>query len=121
MDKKVMVSEAELAVMEVLWSVGEPATAFAIRQKLNETNDWERTTVLTLIQRLVKKGVIEQEKREVYYYSPLISREEYRHQETQTFINRMYKGHAKELIAALFQENNLTKQDIEELRDYFNQ
>ena len=64
-DKKI--SDAELEILEVLWAAGEALSANDIRTRLNQKKDWERTTVLTLIRRLLDKGVISQEKREVYY------------------------------------------------------
>lgn len=62
-----------------------------------------------------------QEKREVYYYTPCLAREEYVRTETKNFIEKFFKGSSKNLAAALVDSNALTKKDIEELRDYFNQ
>ena len=92
-----------------------------IRTRLDENKNWERTTVLTLIQRLLKKGVISQEKREVYYYAPHIKREEYVKEETKHFVDKFFKGSSRNLAAALVNSEALTKEDIEELRNYFNQ
>ncbi len=66
MEKKITVSDAELEILEVLWSANKALNAGEIRSRLIENKSWERTTVLTLIQRLLKKGVISQDKREVY-------------------------------------------------------
>lgn len=121
MDKKIMVSDSELEILEVLWAAENPLNAADIRNALNEHKSWERTTVLTLIQRLVKKGAVSQEKQEVYYYSPCIAREEYVRAETKSFIDKFFKGSPKNLAAALVDSDTLTKKDIEELRDYFNQ
>lgn len=121
MDKKIAISEAELAVMEVLWQSEKPLSAFEIRQALNssrQSRQWERTTVLTLIRRLVEKDVLIQEKRDIYYYSAGILREEYLKEETSNFLNRLYKGKAKDLIANLFQAESLSKEDVDELRKY---
>ena len=95
-------------------------------QKLSGPVNWERTTVLTLIQRLVKKGALLQEKRaqnnrEVYYYTPCIAREEYVRAETRNFVEKFFKGRSRNLAAALVDSEALTRKDIEELRDYFNQ
>ena len=120
-DKKKSISEAEAAVMEVLWKANRPLSAFEIRTQLNETNNWERTTVLTLIRRLLDKDIVSQEKREVYYYTPKLEKEEYVKDETQAFVKRIYQGQSKDLIAALFRDENLTAQDIDELRSYFNE
>ena len=67
MGKKISVSDAELEILEVLWSAGASLNANEIRTRLGQNKSWERTTVLTLIQRLLKKNVLRQEKREVYY------------------------------------------------------
>ena len=73
----------------------------------------------TLIGRLTAKGVIRQEKRGVFYYSPLISEEEYNVSATDSLIRRLYQGQAKNLVAALVRSDELTRDDIEELRTLF--
>lgn len=119
--KKVTVSDAELEILEVLWSAGVELNAGEIRARLSGSKSWERTTVLTLIQRLLKKEVISQEKREVYYYAPNVKREEYVREETKNFVDKFFKGSSRNLAAALVNSEALTKEDIEALRDYFNQ
>lgn len=120
MEGKISISDAELEIVEVLWRVGMPISALEIRKQLEQVKQWERTTVLTLIQRLVKKGVLHQEKREIYYYSVNIKKEDYVKGETKQFLNKLYQGNAKNLVAMLFQEEGLTKEDLEELRTYLN-
>lgn len=121
MEQKISISDSELEILEVLWTTNKALNAGEIRSILNEHKTWERTTILTLIQRLVKKGALLQEKREVYYYSPCIKREEYVLAETNSFVNKFFKGRTKNLAAALVDSDALSKKDIEELRDYFNQ
>lgn len=117
--KDTKISDAELEILETLWAAGEALNANEIRVRLNEKKDWERTTVLTLIRRLLDKGVIAQEKREVYYYAPLVARDAYVKGETKSFLNKFFRGNAKNLAAALIEDEDLSKEDIEELRDYF--
>lgn len=117
--KDTRISDAELEILETLWTAGEALNANEIRARLNEKKDWERTTVLTLIRRLLDKGVIAQEKREVYYYAPLVARNDYVKEETKSFLNKFFKGNAKNLAAALIEEEDLSREDIEELRMYF--
>lgn len=117
--KDTRISDAELEILEVLWTAGKALNANEIRARLNEKKDWERTTVLTLIRRLLDKGVITQEKQEVYYYSPLVERSAYVKEETKSFLNKFFKGNAKNLAAALIEDENLSRDDIEELRAYF--
>ena len=117
--KDTKISDAELEILEALWTAGEALNANEIRMRLTQKKDWERTTVLTLIRRLLDKGVIAQEKREVYYYSPLVDRNDYVKEETKSFLDKFFKGSAKNLAAALIEDENLSRDDIEELRAYF--
>ena len=94
MEKKTTVSDAELEILEVLWEAGKALNASEIRSLLEKNKKWERTTVLTLIQRLVKKGMLAQEKREVYYYLPNVDRKDYVKEETRNFVNKFFKGKA---------------------------
>ena len=120
MEKKTTVSDAELEILEVLWEAGKALNAAEIRTLLEKNKKWERTTILTLIQRLVKKGMLAQEKREVYYYRPNVDRKDYVKEETRNFVNKFFKGKAGNMAAALMSDDSLTKEDIEEMRDFFN-
>ena len=117
--KDTKISDAELEILEALWAAGEALNANEIRARLNQKKDWERTTVLTLIRRLLDKGMIAQEKRKVYYYSPLVERNDYVKEETKSFLNKFFKGNARNLAAALIEDENLSREDIEELRAHF--
>ena len=117
---KKSVSDAELEILEVLWAAGEPLNTAQIRNMLEKNKSWERTTVLTLIQRLVKKGMLRQEKKEVYYYCPSVSREAYVKEETKNFVNKFFHGRNGNMAAALMADDDLSREEIQELRDFFN-
>ena len=119
MEKKHMVSDAELEILEVLWKAGRALNASEIRVRLEEKKNWERTTVLTLIRRLLDKGIIIQEKQDVYYH-PILGREEYIRQETRSFVDKFFSGSSKNLAAALVSDERLSKEEIDELRNFFN-
>ena len=113
------ISDSELEVMKLLWKAGEPVTSTVIREQLQSSMGWEATTIKTLISRLVHKEVISQEKRKVFYYRPLISEREYNAWATSRLINKLYKGSAAALVAALVDSQGLTDGDIDELRALF--
>ena len=113
------ISDSELEVMKVLWRAGDALPVTEIRETLQRAKGWEATTVKTLISRLVAKGALRQEKRGVYYYSPLISEAEYNGWATNALIDRLYNGSARALVAALVHSEGLTQSDIEELRALF--
>jgi BlaI family penicillinase repressor len=113
------ISDSELEVMRVLWRAGDALPVTEIREALQKSRGWEATTVKTLISRLVTKGVLRQEKRQVFYYSPLISEKDYNDWATHDLISRVYHGSARDLVAALVRSDGLTMDDIDELREQF--
>ena len=113
------ISDSELEVMKLLWQAGDALTVTEIREALQRSRGWEATTVKTLVSRLVSKGVIAQEKRNVFYYSPRITEQEYNAWATDNLIRRLYHGSAKDLVAALVHSEGLSRQDLEELQKLF--
>lgn len=113
------ISDSELEVMKVLWRAEDALPVNVIRETLQKDRGWEPTTVKTLIGRLVAKGAVRQEKRNVFYYSPLIGEEEYNAWATDNLIRKLYHGSARNLVAALVQSDGLSRDDIEELRNMF--
>ena len=113
------ISDSELEVMKVLWQAKDAIPVTDIREALQKSRGWEATTIKTLVSRLVSKGVVKQEKRNVFYYSPLISEREYNSWATRDLIEKLYSGSARDLVAALVHSDSLTQEDIAELRDMF--
>ena len=113
------ISDSELEIMKLLWQAEDALPVTEIREALQRSRGWEATTVKTLVSRLVSKGVIAQEKRNVFYYSPRITEQEYNAWATQSLIRRLYHGSARDLVAALVHSEGLTRQDLEELQAMF--
>ena len=113
------ISDSELEVMKLLWQAEDALPVTEIREALQRSRGWEATTVKTLVSRLVSKGVLLQEKRKVFYYSPAISQEEYNAWATGELIRRLYRGSAKDLVAALVHSEGLSRDDLDELRQMF--
>ena len=113
------ITASELEIMKLLWHTGDALTVTEIREKLQILKGWEPATIKTLISRLVAKGALRQEKRNVFYYSPSISEQEYSSWATEDLISRLYNGRARDLVAALVNSDGLTKDDLEELRQMF--
>lgn len=113
------ISGSELEVMKILWRAEDALPVTEIREKLQKTKGWEPATIKTLIARLVSKGVVRQEKRKVFYYSPAVSEKEYSTWATDDLIERIYNGSARQLVAALVHSDGLTQTDLDELRQMF--
>ena len=113
---EIKISDSELSVMNVLWEAGVSLTVAEIYKKLTDTG-WDHSTVKTLVRRLCQKGAISQEKRDVYYYSPKVSRQAYGAEAVQNLVNKLYRGSAKSLVATLVSSDaELSEQDVAELR-----
>ena len=113
------ITGSELEVMKLLWHAEDALPVTEIREKLQRSKGWEPATIKTLISRLVSKGVVRQEKRNVYFYSPIITEKEYSAWATGDLITRLYNGKAKALVAALVSSDGLTQADLDELRQMF--
>ena len=113
------ITDSEVEVMRVLWEAGRELPIADIRKALAASSSWDSSTIKTLLRRLCQKGVVLAIKKEVFYYKPLVSEEEYNEYATQKLIDRLYSGSAKNLVASLLGSNKLNDADIEELRSLF--
>ena len=109
------ISEAEHAVMEVLWDRGT-ATAAEVCDIVCEARDWSLATVKTLLSRLVQKNAIEtRPDGRRYLYTPLIARSEYVGGESRRLVDRLFGGKAASLVAHLAETEALTDKDLSEI------
>ena len=113
------ITDSELEVMKLLWCAKDALPVTAIREQLQKSKGWEPATIKTLISRLVSKGAVRQEKRNVYYYSPAISEKEYSSWAAKDLVTRIFNGKASDLIASLVNSDGLSQEDLAELRDMF--
>ncbi|WP_100404329.1 BlaI/MecI/CopY family transcriptional regulator [Bacillus solitudinis] len=113
------ITDSEVEVMRLLWEAKDSLPMADIRKALLQTSKWETSTIKTLLRRLCEKGVVQATKKEVYYYQPLVSEKEYNDYTTQSLIDRVYLGSAKNLVASLLGSKKLDNHDIEELRALF--
>ena len=109
------ISEAEHAVMEVLWEKS-PATAADVSDALAEQRGWSLATVKTLLGRLVQKQAISASPDgRRYLYTPLIARSDYIGTESKRLVDRLFGGRAASLVAHLADQEALTEDDLTEI------
>lgn len=106
--------DSELKVMNVLWREGD-TTAKHISDVMKEETGWNMNTTYTLIKRCIKKGAIERLEPNFMCHA-LIPKEEVQEAETNELINKIYDGSANNLFAALLGRKNLSKEQIERLK-----
>jgi len=109
--------DAELRVMQIVWSLTPPVTAGEVQK--NADTDWKATSVLTFLSRLCEKGFLKCKKEgRQNYYTPLVLKDDYLQNEGKSFVKRMYNGSVKNLVASLSDAGALTAEDISELRAF---
>ena len=104
--------DAELEVMQALWSLGEYRAHTAdIAARLHR--DWKAPTLLKLLSRLEERGFVRGEKAgRVNLYTPLVEREAYVEEESRSFLERLHGGSLSSLVAALCPDTRLTEEDV---------
>ena len=109
------ISEAEHAVMEVLWD-DSPLTAQDVAERVDPTRGWSAATVKTLLGRLLaKEAVAHDVDGRRYLYRPAVAREDYVAGESRRLIDRLFGGKLTPLVAHLAERDALSAQDISEI------
>ena len=115
----VKISDAELEVMRILWREKQAVSFSDIRAELSDKTGWEKSTIATLLRRLQKKNAISIQEKEIRYYVPNITKEDYITLKKRSLIDKLYDGSAKNFVVALCRSGELTETDIDELKEYF--
>ncbi len=109
------ISDAEHAVMEVLWEES-PLTAQEVVERVPVERDWSANTVKTLLGRLLAKNIIgHEEEGRRYRYRPLVARGDYVEGESRRLMDRLFGGKLTPLVAHLAERDAITDQDIAEI------
>ena len=115
------ISDSEKYIMDVLWKAA-PQSAKSIISELDSGLEWQDKTVKTLINRLLKKEAIGYEKdgRE-YLYFPLLKEADYISVASENFLERVFNGKVTNLVAAFAKREDLSEEDVKDLRELVNQ
>lgn len=116
MKKGPKISEAEWEIMKIVWT-NKFCTSRQITEAIEKNTEWKPKTVKTLINRLVGKNVLgyKEDGRKYIYYA-LIEEAECIKEANQSFLSRVYDGAIKKMLVSFIKENDLSKDDIEELK-----
>tara|TARA_R110002033_G_scaffold59536_7_gene109439 strand:+ start:2338 stop:2733 length:396 start_codon:yes stop_codon:yes gene_type:complete len=111
------ISDAEHAVMEVLWKRA-PMTAAEVADQVVRHKDWSLQTVKTLLSRLAAKAVVGTERDgRRFLYSPLVERDDYLTGVSRNFVDRLFGGKVTPLVAHLAEADELSADDIREIEE----
>ena len=106
--------DSELKVMEIIWE-SEPVSAKQISLIAADKIGWNKNTTYTVIKKLEAKGFIKRED-PGFICTSVISRDEIQKSEVQTLVEKLFGGSKKALFSALLDDEELSCDDISELR-----
>ena len=110
------ITDAEWKVMLVFWEGGDRNLRDVVEALAGGT-DWKLRTVQTLIRRLVSKGALSvEEKGRDFRYSPAFSQAECQHDESRSFLGRVFEGQLVPFMAGMVENEEISHEEINELR-----
>lgn len=109
------ISDAEWQVMKIIWMQGEQTSTDLIRV-LAERFDWSKSTVQTLLARLVEKECLTRKKEgKSFVYSALLTLDQSRDLLVQDIKDKVCSRRIRNLLADLIVECEFTQTDLEDL------
>jgi len=107
--------DSEWAILQVVWE-REPCAAPDVQEVLRKDKGWAYTTVKTLMDRMVKKGLLRTERiRNLYLYRSAITRGEAQRSEILRTIKRAFDGTMTPMMQFLIESESLSDAEYQEL------
>lgn len=111
--------DSELEIMMIIWDLDRPVTRVEIEAQLDQERRLSPTTILSFLSRLQEKGFLEVQKSgKNNVYIALIDKQSYMQMESKSILKRLYQNSAKNFLAALYDGDSLSEDDLKELADY---
>ena len=113
--KNYELTEAEWAIIQTVWE-NEPCAAPAVQEQLEDQKSWTYSTVKTLMDRMVTKGLLKTEKfRNIILYKSAITKLQAQKSEIKRTIKRAFDGALTPMMQFLLDNNTLSKKQLDEL------
>ena len=115
-------TELELQILKILWGKS-PQLVRDIRDELAKLGrDIAHTSVITTLNTMVKKRiVIRKREGNAFLFSPRITREQVSRSVLGDIVNRVFDGSAKAVLLGVFEQNDINRGELKELRKLIDQ
>lgn len=111
------ISDSEWEVLRVVWT-NPNCDAHLVSEVLGESKNWQKSTVKTLLSRLVKKDALQTTKvSNKFIYTPLVSEEEVIVSATETLFSHICAKKIGQTIAEMIISCELTAEDYQLIQD----
>jgi BlaI family penicillinase repressor len=106
---------AEWEIISSVWE-NEPCAAPSIQEALEKKKGWSYSTVKTLMDRMVKKGLLKTKRiRNLILYRSAITRPQAQRGEIMRTVKRAFDGALTPMMQFLIENNKLSKKELDEL------
>lgn len=114
MRNQLAVTQSEWYIMELLWE--KPRTLMEMVAILAKEIGWSKSTVTTMVRRMTEKGLLayKTEGRTKVFRSA-VTRKAVVARETDSLLQRAYRGSVGLMFSAMVERTNLSQTDIDEL------
>lgn len=117
MTKRPRPSELELRILAILWEHG-PSTVRAIRELMPDGKTRAYTTVLTLVQIMEKKGLVDHTSQgQTHVYRPLVARRQVLRPLMRDLLREVFRGRRAEAVQCLLGDATLDEDELAEIRE----
>jgi predicted transcriptional regulator len=111
----VELTEAEWSVIKAVWDA-EPCTAPAIQEKLFKPTGWHYSTVRTLMDRMVAKGMLKAKKAgKLTIYQSAVTRAQAQSGELLYALKHAFNGALTPMVQCLLENNDLDAAELARL------
>ena len=113
--KKYELTEAEWSIIQAIWD-NQPCAAPTVQEALQDDKAWTYSTVKTMMDRMVAKGLLKTERiRNLILYSAAITRKEAQKSEIMRAVKRAFDGAFTPMMQFMLDNNELSEEQLVEL------
>jgi BlaI family penicillinase repressor len=105
----------EWAIIQAVWD-NEPCAAPTIQEELEKKTGWSYSTVKTMMDRMVTKGLLATQRiRNLILYSSVITKKEAQKGEIMRAVKRAFGGAMTPMMQFLLDSKSLTEEELDQL------
>jgi predicted transcriptional regulator len=113
--KNYELTEAEWAIIQAVWE-NEPCAAPTVQELLEDRKNWTYSTVKTLMDRMVAKGLLKTERiRNLILYRSIITRLQAQKSEVMRTVKRAFNGALTPMMQFMLDNHALSQKQLNEL------
>ena len=121
MSKKHQLARLQLAIMQVLWDLGE-ASVSAVQQALKPERDLAYTTVGTMLAKMEANGQVSHDTEgRSNIYRALLPRETVSQSMVADLAERLFRGDVSQLMCSLLDGSDVSSEELSQLKKLIRQ